>query len=342
MAVNAMAAGVYRLTMRARLPALLICTSAWAQPQPPSFCFVLAEDNDGMWPFAREVHVVQHYRERVPYVGMNGSWLKPEESLVLHGGPLFSDTTEHWQWYRPREGMARAYVLVAAGADTMRIELPEDPGLLTQQAQQRADRDTPEVIRFRKGAFTIEHLMVDPWAVRAAEDLSRRLKEEDQRNHERTLAEQLAWQKAHPPTPTTEPAKSPPQPTAEEIMREIAQRPGLETVSVVRVDADTVWVKITGRVMLDGGCASGMPLFGIEMHTDTGWVERHAMGDAQMTCGMPWADWRDQEVMLPPLRWWVRVNSPVDRKELLPGRYRLVLMGANMERMRTEAFELVP
>jgi hypothetical protein len=29
-----------------------------------------------------------------------------------------------------------------------------------------------------------------------------------------------------------------------------------------------------------------------------------------MDCGMPWADWNDQVVMLHPLRWWIAVYQP--------------------------------
>jgi hypothetical protein len=92
--------------------------------------------------------------------------------------------------------------------------------------------------------------------------------------------------------------------------------------------------------MLDGGCASSMPIFGIEMRTDSGWVERMPMRDGQRDCGMPWADWDSRTVMLPPLRWWVSVNSPAATKALAPGTYKLVLMDANMKQMRTEAFVL--
>ena len=286
------------------------------------------------------ISVVQHYRERVPYVGWNGIWLKPEEVLPLRSGPLFRDTTERWLLFRPREGMAESYLIVTAGVDTMRIDLPEQQTLLWQQAMQRGTRDTPEVIRFRKGSYIIERLMVDPWAVRAAQILSTRLMREDQQEYERSLREQATLQRAQERERTAPSAQPPPPRTAEEIQQEIAARPGLRKVVVTRVSADTVWVRITGRVMLDGGCASNRPLFGIEILTESGWVERHALGNVQMDCGAGWGDWTGHEVMLPSLRTWVDVHSPAGRKELLPGTYRLVLMGANMERVRTKAFAL--
>lgn len=54
-----------------------------------------------------------------------------------------------------------------------------------------------------------------------------------------------------------------------------------------------------------------------------------------MDCGMPWGEWNERIVMLHPLRWWVSANSPQGQKELLPGTYRLVLLGANGELVRT-------
>ncbi len=122
-------------------------------------------------------------------------------------------------------------------------------------------------------------------------------------------------------------------------MREIAQRPGLKAVEVDSVASGNVWVRISGRVMLNGGCGSGMPLYGVEMRTDTGWVERIPFELIQMECGMPCADWTDHAVMI-PLAWWVRVNSRVGEGELKPGSYRLVFMGANMVRMWTAPFTI--
>jgi hypothetical protein len=107
------------------------------------------------------------------------------------------------------------------------------------------------------------------------------------------------------------------------------------------VSADTLWVRITGRVMLDGGCASGMPLFGIEMLTDTGWVERIPFDLTQMDCGMPWGDWNEQVVMLHPLRWWIAAHQPEGKKTILPGSYRLFFVGGDLKRLWTEAFSLL-
>jgi hypothetical protein len=120
-----------------------------------------------------------------------------------------------------------------------------------------------------------------------------------------------------------------------------AQQPPLKEVHVDSVSADTVWVRLTGRVMLDGGCASGMPLFGIEMLTDTGWVERIPFDLTQMDCGMPWGDWNEQVVMLHPLRWWIAAHQPEGKKTILPGSYRLFFVGGDLKRLWTEAFSLL-
>ena len=151
------------------------------------------------------------------------------------------------------------------------------------------------------------------------------------------LKEQEAYYRAQPPPVPPRTTEPPHTPTNEELQHEIAQRPGLIEVNVDSVVDGNVWVRISGRVMLNGACASGMPLYGVEMRTDTSWVERIPFDPIQMDCGMPWADWTDRTVMI-PLAWWVRANSREGQGELMPGNYRLVFMGANMERLPTRSF----
>lgn len=294
-----------------------------------------------MRPLTREVHIVQHYRERVDYVGMQGGWLRPEVSLELVGGPLFRDTTERWQWFNPREGMAESYVLVISGADTMRLDLPEDPRVLIARALERGWRDTPEVFRFRKGRYEVVQLITQPWESNGARKLAQRLIAEDDAAYRRELAELEEYYRKRPPPPPPAPPYTPPPPMTEQDWANFwAQQPPLKRVHVDRAHADTVWVRITGRVMLNGGCSSGMPLFGIEMLTDTGWVERIPFEPVQMDCGMPWADWEEHEVMMPPLRWWVGSNQPAGKREVRPGRYRLFFIGGNNARYWTAPFVL--
>lgn len=235
------------------------------------------------------------------------------------------------------------YMRVQRGAEHMRIDLPDPPAerwALVQHVMQRSgDLASPEVIRFRPGRFTFSELMNDPAFDELEGRIARRLKDEENAGYKKQLAALEQYYRTRVPSAPPAPSLPPRQPTPDEIAQEVASRPGLKKVSIARTRADSVWVKITGRVMLDGGCASSGPMFGIEMHTDSGWVERHAMREDQMDCGMPWADWDDHEVRF-ILGCWVRANSPEGRKELAPGSYRLVFMGANQEHMRSEEFFL--
>lgn len=121
--------------------------------------------------------------------------------------------------------------------------------------------------------------------------------------------------------------------------RGIAQEPGLREVKVDSVVAGNVWVRISGRVLLTGGCASMMPLYSVEMRTDTGWVERIPFNALQLDCGMPRMDWTDHAVMI-PVAAWVRLNSREGQGELEPGNYRLIFTGANMEHSATAPFRM--
>ena len=329
------------IAWRSLLFAQVVCGTAWcaAQPGPPSFCFVVAEYGAVVRPIGNDLRVVQRYRERVPYVGVNGTWLKPEETLPLQGGPLQGDRTQGWTVYHPLEGMAESYVVIIHRADTMRVDLPGDPKALIDRAWQRADRDTPDVIRFRKGHFTIEELVADPWVMATTIELAQQLTAADEAAYQQQLAALEQYYRDQPPpiVPAPPPLIQPPMTDKDwEVMW--AQQPPLKDVRLDRVNADTVWVRITGHVMLNGGCASGMPLFGIEMLTDTGWVERIPFDLTQMDCGMPWADWENHVVMLPPLRWWIRVHQPERKKEMRPGRYRLFFVGGDLKRQCTEPF----
>ncbi|MBK9176937.1 MAG: hypothetical protein IPM46_11510 [Flavobacteriales bacterium] len=319
----------------------LICA---AQPQPPSVTFTLAEDKARPLPLSRAHVVVSYCRYSNDYnydPEKAGRWVRQ----VFTGGPLFADTTSGWVRYGMYDSYCnKGYLLIIADADTMRLEFPDSSKVhwrLMQRAWGRWDQESPEVIRFRKGTYSFEELIADPWAVETANAFAKRLIAEGDAAYKQQLAELEAhYRNQPPPRPPAAPYIPPPPMTPEQWEAEVAARPGLKEVHVKRVSADTVWVHITGRVMLNGACGSGMPLFGVEMRTDTGWVERIPFELVQMDCGMPWADWEDHGVVLPPLRWWVRGSQPADGKELLPGSYRLVFMGANMEMVRTPPFSM--
>jgi hypothetical protein len=317
---------------------LLLWVPAFAQPSLPTFSFVLAEPGAVVRPLKREVTVLQRSNERIPYVGTSGSWLKPQLEHVLESAPLLKDTGDRWRVYSPLNGRANSHVVVLSGVDTMIIDLPEHEQTLIDRAWSRTPRNTPEVIRFRKGRHAIEALIAGPWPDAAAKTLADRLIAEDAASYQQQLAEQEAFYRNRPPpAPARAPYTPPPPMTAEDFEAYQAQQPPLKDAQVDRVSADSVSVRITGRVMLDGDCASGMPVFGIEMLTDTGWVERIPFSMIQMYCGMPWADWDDHLVVI-PLRWWVGAHQPEGKKELASGRYRLFFVGGNGKRLWTAPF----
>jgi hypothetical protein len=310
-----------------------------AQPEPPGFCFVLAEDVKALRPLQGSVNVVHYYLDPVPYHGTPGRDPSKNEVQPLQGGPLFRDSSEQWVKYLPVSALGRAHLLVIQGADTMRIDLSDGPLALIERAWGRADRDTPEVIRFRKGRYPIEQLVDDPWALAAANTLAERLLAGDEATAKKQTKELEEYYRNLPPTEPQVASPAPPAPMTpeEQIAAYWADQPPLKAVRIDRVDADTVWVKITGRVLLNGGCASNMPMFGLEMRTDIGWVERIPFDHGQMDCGMPWADWEGHELVM-PLQWWAERRSR--EHELASGSYRLLFMGGNREMVRTEPFRL--
>jgi hypothetical protein len=331
---------VYRCSMRLlTILCFLLPIAVAAQPEPPSFCFVLAEDVKAMRPLQGSVTVVHYYLDPVPYHGTPGRDLSKNEVQALQGGPLFRDSSEQWVKYMPVPALGRAHLLVIQGTDTMRIDLSDGPLALIERAWLRADRDTPEVIRFRKGSYAIEQLVDEPWALAATNTMAERLLAEDEATYRKQTAELEEYYRNLPPTEPPVPPPAPPAPMTpeEQIAAFWADRPPLSSARIDRVNADTIWVEFTGRVMLNGDCSSSMPMFGLEMRSDTGWVERIPFDYGQMDCGLPWADWEGHEFVM-PLQWWAERRSR--EHELAPGRYRLLFMGGNREMVRTASFSL--
>lgn len=332
---------VYRYRMRLlAILTFLLSLAVAAQPDPPGFCFVLAEDDPEVRPLLGSVAVEHYFQERIPYVGLNGTFLGVEQVQPLHGGPLFRDSIEHWLVYRPVPVAEGSHLLVIQGADTMRIDLSNGPVALIHRAWRHADRDTPEVIRFRKGRYVIEQLVNDPWAVGAANAMAERLLAEDSATAEMEAAKLDEYYRDQPPVaPPTAPYTPPSPMTEEDWMAYWKQRPPLKEARILNVNADTVQLSITGRIMLTGGCASSMPLLGMEMRTDIGWVERFPLELVQMDCGLPWGDWEDHTLTL-PLHYRVGSLAPPGKKELVPGTYRFIFMGGNMERVASGSFRI--
>lgn len=345
--------------------AMVTSTLLWslllAQPGAPDLSFTVVRDTKGRpmrGPYAenammrealRKPHV-EPWTVEIHFTLSKDYPYAPEqagkhEQWVLTATPLQDGRTQRL-WFSILDCWCTdLFVLIMQGQESMRIDLPDaspERWALVQHVMQRSgDLPSPEVIRFRPGRFTYAELMNDPVFDELEARLADRLNEAANTSYQKQLADLEEYYCTHPPTPAPAPAPpTPPALTQEQWEAEMAKQPGLQQVEVDRMNADTVWVRITGRVMLDGGCASGMPLFGVEMLTDTGWVERIPFDLTQMDCGMPWADWDQHVVMLPPLRWWVGAHQPEGRKELLPGTYRLMFVGGNAKNVRTDAFSI--
>jgi hypothetical protein len=328
--------------MRSLLFVSLVPLGLFAQPQPPDFCFVISEPGDADKPLSRAYVVKQQYLERVFYLDSERFWLKPD-TITLQSRDLFKESNEGWRVFTPIAGVSESRILVIAGTDTMRVDLPDDMQPLIDRAWARWPEPSPEVMRFKPGRTWDVNTCINEYQAGVAmhQFILKRLKQEA--NWVEPPAE-IPPPGIRPPEPRrpVEPMAEPEQKrpaTPEDPEAFWAKQPALKNVEVERISADTVWLRITGRVMLDGGCASRMPLFGIELLADTGWVVRLPDG-AQMDCGMPWGDWEDRLVMLHPLRWWVGVNSPTATKELLPGTYRIVLRGGDLKEVHTRPFRL--
>ncbi len=191
--------------------------------------------------------------------------------------------------FTPVSGVAESRILVIAGADTMRIDLPDDLRPLIDRTWTRWDGPSPDVTRSKMGRWDVYTCINECQAgVATHQFISKRLQEE---------AHWLPPPQIEPP-PGIQPPEllpSPPSPkpeaqrpqTPEDWEAYCAEQPPLKEVRIDRVSADTVRVRITGRVMLNGGCASGMPLFGIEMRTDTGWVKRIPFDMPRWTVACP-------------------------------------------------------
>ncbi len=323
---------------------LLSGTTVCAQPEPPPISFTLAEDLSSAAPLVRTHRVELHYRY-APQYGFAEHMRGEALSTVLMATPLFADTASGWLHYNvPPSWGTELRLLVIAGTDTMRLDIADtgqELQKLIEQAWFRWDRATPEVIHFRPGHYAFADVITDPASAALTKQFADRLIAEEAIRYKQGLADLEAYYRNQPPAPPPSAPYVPPPPVTEaEWAAFWAEQPPLKEARIDRVDADTVWVKLSGRVMLNGACASSMPLFGIEMRTDTGWVERIPFDRTQMDCGLPWGDREDHVVMLPPLRWWVGVHQPEGKKEVAPGSYRLIFMGGNMQEFRTDAFEV--
>jgi hypothetical protein len=346
-----------QLARRCALVLLFLPYMLLAQPGGPDLTFVLVRDAKGRpmkgplvenamlcdalrtkrtEPWSVELHftVSAGYPYGPEKPGDHKQWSLSVTEMEAPGvDPLVFSVIDCW--------CTDLHVQVIQGDRIMRIDLPDAPAerwALVQRVMARSgDHPSPEVFRFRAGRYTYAELADDPAFDKLEQRIVDGLEHGRDADYRRQLAEQEEYYRDQPAIEPPE-AQSQVPVEIETYQREVAARPALKVVEIEQQHADTVWLRITGGVILDGGCASGMPQFSIEMLSDSGWVERLPFPVAQMDCGMPWAEWNERTVMLHPLRWWVSARSPEGRKELMPGTYRLVLIGANGELVRTAPF----
>ncbi len=86
--------------------------------------------------------------------------------------------------------------------------------------------------------------------------------------------------------------------------------------------SDTIVVRVTGHVKLDGSCSGGTPLYGFQRKEGDAWVDYLPPDRIQMCCGMPDAEWVQRTVGLVP----AHVAKPAYGKPWAPGEYRAVIL----------------
>jgi hypothetical protein len=306
--------------MRALLGLILLCGTAVAQPSPPGVTFTFA-NTDG-------TPLVDSLRVDFQCLGKDGR----REVLELKGGRLVRDLA--WIAYRVPDRLCKeSRVLVTRGKDTLRLELPADRSLLDRAAR-RWDRDTPEVLRFKPGTFGFLELTIDA----ATATIAKAARAQAEADYQKQLAEAARARPTPPPAPPPPPPK---QPTDDEIRAMIAKRGGLQKIVVESAKykvADKIAVRLTGVVMLTGGCQSNQPMFGLEQKIGAAWQERIAVPTLQLDCGAPEARWTDHRVEIELARH-VAV-LPAGKNKLTPGTYRLVFQGADTKPMVSAPFQL--
>jgi hypothetical protein len=62
--------------------------------------------------------------------------------------------------------------------------------------------------------------------------------------------------------------------------------------------SDTIVVRITGYVKMDGSCSCGTPLYGFQRKEGDAWTDYLTPCDEQLCCGMPSSEWVQHTVGL--------------------------------------------
>jgi hypothetical protein len=100
---------------------------------------------------------------------------------------------------------------------------------------------------------------------------------------------------------------------------------------------DTIVVRITGYVKLDGSCGGGTPLYGFQRKEGDAWVDYLPPCNVQLCCGMPDAEWVQHTVGLVP----AHMAQPSRGRPWKPGEYRVVVLVVGDKELVGPAFRVV-
>ena len=100
---------------------------------------------------------------------------------------------------------------------------------------------------------------------------------------------------------------------------------------------DTIVVRITGYVKLDGSCGGGTPLYGFQRREGDAWVDYLPPCNVQLCCGMPDAEWVQHTVGLVP----AHMAQPSRGRPWKPGEYRVVVLVVGDKELVGPAFRVV-
>jgi hypothetical protein len=255
--------------------------------------------------------------------------------------PLSGDTVRDGRREHLRFGILNGYcvdqyLLVIRGGDTMRIDMPDDPTnrghLVHRMAARGGSLAAPEVIRFMPGRFNFVDLAEDPSYRELEERIAQGLIRDERKRAERNASsgpepaprEPKRKQDAEVPPLTNEPVPS--------------NSPKQAKAKLVILRGDTAVLRLSGEVLLDGGCSSNQPMMALEKRGKDGWTELVPMPSVQMDCGLPVVEWRKHELRI-PMGEWKRRHGPSGRA-VLPGRYRLRFSSMDGSDLYTKPFKL--
>ena len=99
---------------------------------------------------------------------------------------------------------------------------------------------------------------------------------------------------------------------------------------------DSILVRLTGYVKLDGSCGSRTPLYGFQRKEGDTWVDYLPPCNVQLCCGMP-DRWFQETVALIP----AHVARPANGRPWKPGEYRVVVLLVGDEELIGPPFTVV-